>query len=146
MMSATHKFSHRRPLGTPVVQAIRVGIAASVATEFPYIDARLDRRLGIGRNVLFGPFVTACAGAHCYIPAALHLWQNAGVFQHFASGGLLKDTFAVHLGVIVEGARNQGNDKDTAQRPFTAAAFLFLRRSILFVLFLLCTALLLHVL
>lgn len=105
-MSATHKLGDRGPFGAPIVQAVRVRIAAGIAGDLPDVAAGLDRRLGIGRNVLLGPFVATGAGAHCDIPAALHLGQNAGVFQHFAGGGFLKQTFAVRLGVIVEGAGN----------------------------------------
>lgn len=105
MMSATHKLGHRRPLGAPVVEAVRIGTAAGIPCDLPHIDARLDRRLGIRRNMLFGPFVAACTGSHCHIPAALHLRQNAGVLQHLAGGRVLKDTFAIHLRIVAEGTR-----------------------------------------
>lgn len=67
--------------------------------------------------------------------------QYASILQCFTRGGFLKDTFAIHLRVVVQSTRNEGDDKDAAQGPFAAAAFLLLR--ILFILFLLCAALLL---
>lgn len=137
----THKLGHRWPLGAPILKSIRIGIAGSIARHFPHIHSSLDRWLSIGRHMLLCPLVAPGTGTHCHIPTTLHMRQYASILQCFTRGGFLKDTFAIHLRVVVQSTRNEGDDKDAAQGPFAAAAFLLLR--ILFILFLLCAALLL---
>lgn len=142
-MRNTHKLGQRRPLGAPICQSIRIGIACSISRQFPHIQPGPDRRLGIRRHMLLGPLVATRTGTHCHIPSALHMRQHAGILKRFARCRLLEDALAIDLGVVVQGARNEGDNEDATQGPFAATAFLLLRR-ILFVLFLLCAALLLH--
>lgn len=141
-MINTHKLGHRWPLGAPILKSIRVGIAGSITRHFPHIHASLDRWLSIGRDMFLCPLVAPGTGTHCHIPATLHMRQYASILQRFTRGRFLKDSFAIHLRVVVQSTRNEGDDKDATQGPFAAAAFLLLR--ILFILFLLCAALLLH--
>lgn len=139
----THKLGHRWPLGAPIIQSIRIGIACRISRQFPHIQAGLDRGLSKWRHMLLGPLIATSTGAHCHIPTALHMRQHTGILQSFTRCRFLKDALAIDLGVIVQGTRNEGDNKDATQGPFAATAFLLLRR-ILFVLFLLCAALLLH--
>jgi len=142
----TYEFGHNWPLGAEVPLSVLVNVAGRIPRQLPQVAGGLDRRFGVRRDIHLRPLVAPCSGTHDRVPGLLHMRQHSGVLQHLAGGRFLEHPLAVDLGVVVQSSGNQGDDENAAQRPLAASAFLFLCRSILFVLLLLRAALLLDAL